>query len=59
MLTNSIIGMIRRRWLSERPYAGNTTESLLHKVACPAVAEWAKEHARQELKRRNREAGEA
>ncbi|APX86033.1 hypothetical protein BV511_15790 [Methylorubrum extorquens] len=58
MLTNSIIGMIRRRWLSERPYAGNSTESLLRKVSCPAVAEWAKEHARHELKLRNRSAEE-
>jgi hypothetical protein len=54
MLTQSIIGMIRRRWRSEHPYAGHTTESLHCKIACEAVAEWAKEHARQELKRRSK-----
>jgi hypothetical protein len=53
MLTNSMIGMIRRRWRSERPYAGHTTESLRRKVACAAVAEWARELAIQELTQRD------
>lgn len=53
MLTNSIIGMIRRRWRSERPYAGHTTQSLQRKIACYALAEWARELARQELAQRD------
>jgi hypothetical protein len=55
MLTNSIIGMIRRRWRSERPYAGHTTESLQRKIACEAVAEWARELALRELSQRDRD----
>lgn len=55
MLTESIIGMVRRRWKSERPYAGNTNESLRRKIASPAVADWAKEAARRELRLRAEE----
>ncbi|MBO1022707.1 hypothetical protein IPV08_22355 [Methylobacterium sp. SD274] len=49
MLTTSMIGMIRRRWLSDRPFEAHTKESLLRKIASPAVREAVKEQARQEL----------
>lgn len=55
ILTNSIIGMIRRRWRSERPYLGHTIDSLRSKVACAALAEWARELVRQELAQRNQQ----
>lgn len=54
MLTASMIGMIRRRWLSERPFEAHTKESLLRKIASPAVREAVKEQARQELRLRER-----
>ncbi|WP_331285072.1 MULTISPECIES: hypothetical protein [Methylobacteriaceae] len=53
MLTNSIIGTIRRRWRSERPYIGHTTDGRRRKVACAALTEWARELALQELARRD------
>ena len=37
MLTESIIGMTRRRWKDERPFAGHTKESLVHKLQNNAV----------------------
>lgn len=49
MLTNSIIGMTRRRWLVARPFEGSTKESLVRKIQSPAVREEIKEHARREL----------
>ena len=54
MLTNSVIGMVRRRWASGRPFAGHTTESLRRKIASEAVAESVKEQARNELQLRER-----
>lgn len=52
MLTDSIIGMIRRRWQTERPFEGSTKESLERKIDCPAVREEIKDLARQELHHR-------
>ncbi|SPK01984.1 protein of unknown function [Methylorubrum extorquens DM4] len=52
MLTNSIIGMIRRRWRTERPFQGHPKESLLRKIQNDAVREDVKEHARRELQLR-------
>lgn len=49
MLTDSTIGMTRRRWRSERPFVGHTTESLLRKLQNDAVREDVKMHVRQEL----------
>lgn len=52
MLTNSIIGLVRRRWQSERPFEGSTKESLERKIQSGAVREEIKEQARQELEYR-------
>ncbi|BDL41849.1 hypothetical protein PUR21_11825 [Methylorubrum rhodesianum] len=52
MLTNSIIGMIRRRWRTERPFEGSTKESLERKIQSGAVREDVKEQARRELQLR-------
>lgn len=52
MLTNSIIGIIRRRWQSKRPFQGHAKESLLRKIQNDAVREDVKEQARRELQLR-------
>ena len=52
MPTNSIIGTIRRRWRSERPFEGSTKESLERKIDSPAVREEIKELARREMQYR-------
>ncbi|ACS42405.1 hypothetical protein [Methylorubrum extorquens] len=52
MLTNSMIGMIRRRWQSARPFQGHTNESLLRKIQNDAIRENVKEQARRELQLR-------
>ena len=52
MLTNSIIGMVRRRWLSERPFEGSTKESIERKIDCAAIREEIKDLARRELHHR-------
>jgi hypothetical protein len=49
MLTQSIIGMTRRRWQAERPFEGHTIESLHRKLKSPAVRDAVKEQVRQEL----------
>ena len=53
MLTDSMIGMARRRWQAQRPFEGHTNESLLRKIESPAVREEVKNHARQELELRS------
>ncbi|CAA2155870.1 hypothetical protein MBRA_01491 [Methylobacterium brachiatum] len=55
MLTNSIIGMTRRRWQAERPFQGHTEESLNRKIRSPAIREGIKEQARRELRLRGLE----
>ncbi|MEN3226244.1 hypothetical protein PUR21_00885 [Methylorubrum rhodesianum] len=52
MLTNSINGLIRRRWRSERPFEGSTKESLERKIQSNAVREDVKDQARRELQLR-------
>lgn len=52
MLTESIIGMTRRRWRDDRPFAGHTKESLVRKLQNDAVREDVKEQVREELARR-------
>ena len=52
MLSHSIIGFIRRRWASERPYEEQTAESLQRKLARAPLHEAAKDHVRRELQRR-------
>jgi len=37
MTKQSMIGLIRRRWTSERPFEGHTTDSLNRKIANPAT----------------------
>lgn len=54
MLTESIIGMTRRRWQGQRPFEGHTKESLLRKLQSPAVRDAVKEQLRQELALRER-----
>lgn len=44
--------LIRVRWISKRPYAGHSDDSLRRKIQCDALADWAKAHARRELERR-------
>jgi len=53
VLTGSIIGMVRRRWGSERPFEGHSAESLLRKINSPATQEAVREAARRELQLRN------
>ena len=53
MLTESIIGMARRRWQAPRPFEGHTKESLLRKIESPAVRNEVKEQARRELQLRS------
>ncbi|CAA2155849.1 hypothetical protein MBRA_01471 [Methylobacterium brachiatum] len=55
MLTESIIGMTRRRWKAERPFEGHTKESLQRKLRSPAVRDAVKEQLRQELALRERD----
>lgn len=52
MLTSSTIGMIRRRWASDRPFVGYTTESLQRKLARAPLSEEAKQHVSRELQLR-------
>lgn len=52
MLTNSMISMIRRRWLSERPFKGHTKKSLLRKIQNDAGREDVKDQVRRELQLR-------
>jgi hypothetical protein len=54
MLTDSIIGMARRRWQAERPFAGYTTESLYRKLASGCLREAMQEQIRAELQWRAR-----
>lgn len=49
MSTESVIGMVRRRWGSERPFAGQIAESLARKIASPATRDEVRELARREL----------
>lgn len=52
MLTHSTLGMIRRRWASERPFEGHTSESLERKLAMAPLQEGARAQIRLELQRR-------
>jgi hypothetical protein len=54
MLTQSIIGMSRRRWQAERPFEGHTKESLRRKLQRPAVRDDVKGQVRQVLAKRER-----
>ena len=49
MLTNSILGMTRRRWQTERPFVGHTKESLQRKLQSPAMRAVVRELVRREL----------
>ncbi|MGU3539820.1 hypothetical protein [Methylobacterium sp. A54F] len=53
MLTQSIIGMARRRWQAERPFEGHTKESLIRKIQSSAIREDVKEQIRRELQFRD------
>lgn len=55
MLTQSMIGMTRRRWQAERPFEGHTKESLQRKLKSPAVRDAVKEQVRRELSLRERD----
>jgi hypothetical protein len=50
MTKQSMIGLIRRRWTSERPFEGHTTDSLNRKIANPATRNDVREQARRELR---------
>ncbi len=47
--------MVQRRWQMAFPFQGHARESLLRKIASPAVREEVKEQARLELQRREAE----
>lgn len=47
-----MISMIRRRWLSERPFKGHTKKSLLRKIQNDAGREDVKDQVRRELQLR-------
>ena len=49
MTKQSMIGLIRRRWMAERPFDGHTTDSLNRKIANPATRNDVREQARREL----------
>lgn len=52
MYDDTIRESIRRRWRSERPFEGVTTESIKRKLVVHALTEAATKKAQQELERR-------
>lgn len=55
MLTQSITGMTRRRWQTERPFEGHIKASLQRKLKSPAVRNTVREQVHQKLTLRERE----